>query len=44
MPKDLKRRAERLFALAEWFLIRIFVLACMLYELGRFARWLWKQA
>ena len=39
--RDLERRADNFFELCEKLLLRTVIFLCFVYELSRFARWLW---
>lgn len=40
--RDLERRIDGFYSLCEKILLRTLIFACFVYELGRFARWLWR--
>jgi len=40
--RDLERRTDVLYSLCEKILLRTLIFACFVYELGEFAKWLWR--
>ena len=42
--RDLERRIDGFYAVCEKILLRTLIFACFVYELARFARWLWTVA
>jgi len=39
--RDLERRIDGFYAVCEKILLRTLIFVCFVYELARFARWLW---
>jgi hypothetical protein len=42
ISRDLERRVDGFYAFYEKVLLRTLIFACFVYELGRFALWLWR--
>jgi hypothetical protein len=40
--RGLEHRVHRFYAVCEKILLRTLIFACFVYELGRFAKWLWR--
>jgi hypothetical protein len=40
--RDLEHRIDSFYAICEKIMLRTLLFACFLYELGRFAVWLWR--
>jgi hypothetical protein len=40
--RDWERRIAAFYAVCEKILLRTLIFACFVYELGRFAKWLWR--
>jgi hypothetical protein len=40
--RDLERRIDGFYSICEKILLRTLIFACFVYELGRFAKWLWR--
>jgi len=40
--RDLERRIDGFYSLCEKVLLRTLIFSCFVYELGRFAKWLWR--
>lgn len=39
--RELENRVDRLYSVCEKILLRTVIFACFVYEVGRFAKWLW---
>jgi len=40
--RNLERNVDGFFTVCERLMLRTLIFSCFVYELGRFARWLWR--
>jgi hypothetical protein len=41
LPRNLERNVDSFLTVCERLMLRALIFSCFVYEVGRFARWLW---